>query len=353
MEIRGGRLLVNGQAILVKGVNRHEHSPDLGHTVERAWMVRDIELMKQHNINAVRTAHYPNDPEFYALCDRYGLYVMDEANIESHAYGLGPENRLANDLAWQPAHLDRIARMVERDKNHPSIISWSLGNEAGDGPNFEAGYRWAKQRDPSRAVHYQGSTRHGGSNSDINSFMYPTPEDVVRRAKERPEMPLIICEYAHAMGNSSGGLKEYWDIFYAGTNAQGAFVWDWVDQGIRQPIPAAKRAARRSARDLLRLRRLLGRPRGRAQRQRLLPERPGRRRPHAAPGPARHQVRLSVPARRARRSRSRHDLGEELVRRDQPEGPRGRPVGHPGERARPRLGPDAGNRSRRRASRRS
>ena len=242
VEIRGARLLVNGQAILVKGVNRHEHSPDLGHTVERAWMVRDIELMKQNNINAVRTSHYPNDPEFYELCDRYGLYVMDEANIESHGFGLGPDNRLANDLAWQPAHLDRISRMVERDKNHPSIIMWSLGNEAGDGPNFEAGYKWAKQRDVTRPVHYQGSTRHGGSNSDINSFMYPTPEDVARRAKERPDMPLIICEYAHAMGNSTGGLKEYWDIFYSGTNAQGAFVWDWVDQGIRQPIPTAKRA---------------------------------------------------------------------------------------------------------------
>jgi beta-galactosidase len=243
VEIRGGRLLVNGQAILVKGVNRHEHSPDSGHYVERAWMVRDIELMKQHNINAVRTAHYPNDPEWYALCDQYGVYVMDEANIESHAYGLGPENRLANDPAWQPAHLDRIARMVERDKNHPSVISWSLGNEAGDGPNFTAGYRWVKRRDPSRPVHYQGSTRRGGSNSDINSFMYPTPADVVRRAQERPAMPLIICEYAHAMGNSSGGLKEYWDIFYSGTNAQGAFVWDWVDQGIRQPVPASRRAA--------------------------------------------------------------------------------------------------------------
>ncbi len=241
VEIRGGRLLVNGQAILVKGVNRHEHSPDLGHHVERSWMVRDIELMKQHNINAVRTSHYPNDPEFYALCDEYGLYVMDEANIESHGYGLGPENRLANDPAWQPAHLDRIARMIERDKNHPSIISWSLGNEAGDGPNFEAGYRWAKQRDPARPIHYQGSTRRGGSNSDINSFMYPTPDDVVRRAKERPDMPLVICEYSHAMGNSSGGLEEYWDIFYSGTNAQGAFVWDWVNQGIRQPIPASKR----------------------------------------------------------------------------------------------------------------
>jgi beta-galactosidase len=240
VEIRDGRLLVNGQAILVKGVNRHEHSPDSGHVVERSWMVRDIELMKQHNINAVRTAHYPNDPEWYELCDEYGLYVMDEANVESHGYGLGPENRLANDPAWQAAHLDRVARMVERDKNHPSIISWSLGNEAGDGPNFAAAYQWVKRRDWTRPVHYQGSTRHGGSNSDINSFMYPTPQDVVEKAKLRPTMPLIICEYSHAMGNSSGGLKEYWDVFYSGTNAQGAFVWDWVDQGIRQPVPTAK-----------------------------------------------------------------------------------------------------------------
>jgi beta-galactosidase len=241
VEIKGGRLLINGQAILIKGVNRHEHSPDQGHHVERSWMVRDIELMKQNNINAVRTSHYPNDPEWYALCDEYGLYVMDEANVESHGFGLGPENRLANDPAWLPAHLDRITRMVERDKNHASIIIWSLGNEAGDGPNLEAGYKWVKQRDPSRPVHYQGSTRHGGSNSDINSFMYPTPADVVERAKQRPAMPLVICEYSHAMGNSNGGLKEYWDIFYSGTNAQGALVWDWVDQGIRQPIPASSR----------------------------------------------------------------------------------------------------------------
>jgi beta-galactosidase len=235
VEIRGARVLVNGQAILFKGVNRHEHSPDTGHYVERAWMVRDIELMKQHNVNSVRTSHYPNDPEWYALCDEYGLYVVDEANIESHGYGLGPDNRLANDPAWQPAHLDRIRRMVERDKNHASVIIWSLGNEAGDGPAFAAGYQWARQRDPSRPVHYQGSTRHGGSNSDINSFMYPTPQNIVERAQQRPAMPLVICEYSHAMGNSSGGLKEYWDIFYSGTNAQGAFVWDWVDQGIRQP----------------------------------------------------------------------------------------------------------------------
>jgi beta-galactosidase len=242
VEIRGGRLLVNGQAIIVKGVNRHEHSPDLGHYVERSWMVRDIQLMKQNNINAVRTSHYPNDPEWYALCDEYGLYVLDEANIESHGFGLGPDNRLANDPAWQAAHLDRVARMVERDKNHPSVISWSLGNEAGDGPNLAAAYQWVKKRDPSRPVHYQGSTRHGGSNSDINSFFYITPADVAERARQRPTMPLIISEYAHAMGNSSGGLKEYWDVFYAGTNAQGGFVWDWVDQGIRQPIPGSFRA---------------------------------------------------------------------------------------------------------------
>lgn len=240
LEIRDGRFLVNGRAILVKGVNRHEHSPDTGHTIDRALMVRDIELMKRHNVNAVRTSHYPNDPEWYALCDEYGLYVMDEANIESHAYGLGPENRLANDPAWLPSHLDRIARMIERDKNHPSIVWWSLGNEAGEGPNFAAGYQWAKRRDPTRPVHYQGSTRVGGSHSDINSFMYPTPADVARRAAERPAMPLIICEYAHTMGNSGGGLREYWDVFYSGTNAQGAFVWDWVDQGIRTPAPAGR-----------------------------------------------------------------------------------------------------------------
>jgi beta-galactosidase len=238
VEIRDGRVLVNGQAILFKGVNRHEHSPETGHTLDRALMVRDIELMKQHNVNAVRTAHYPNVPEFYDLCDEYGLYVMDEANVESHGYGLGADNRMANDPAWQASHVDRVTRMIERDKNHPSIIMWSLGNEAGDGPNLAAAYQWAKQRDPSRPVHYQGSSRNRGPNTDINSFMYPTPQDVVARAKQRPDQPYIACEYTHAMGNSGGGLKEYWDVFYSGSNAQGAFVWDWVDQGIRQPLPA-------------------------------------------------------------------------------------------------------------------
>jgi beta-galactosidase len=247
VEIKGARLLVNGQAILVKGVNRHEHSPDLGHYVERSWMVRDIELMKQNNVNFVRTSHYPNDPEWYALCDEYGIYVMDEANDETHAYGLGTDNRLAIDPAWQPAHVDRVARMIERDKNHPSVLVWSLGNESGDGPNLAASYQWAKKRDATRPVHYQGSSRNGGPNTDINAFFYITPADVVARAKARPGMPFILAEYSHAMGNSSGWLKEYWDVFYSGTNAQGAFVWDWVDQGIRQAVPANLRRGDDSA----------------------------------------------------------------------------------------------------------
>ena len=176
-------------------------------------------------------------PAWYDLCDRYGLYVLDEANIECHHYGNNPRNRLTNDPEWQTAYLDRVERMVERDKNHPSVVIWSMGNESGDGPNAAAAYQWTKQRDPSRPFHYEGTTSHGGSNADINSFMYPTPEAVKRLAAQRPDMPLILCEYSHAMGNSSGGLKEYWDIFYSGTNAQGAFVWDWVDQGIRLPVP--------------------------------------------------------------------------------------------------------------------
>jgi beta-galactosidase len=241
VEIRNARVLINGQAVLFKGVNRHEHNPDAGHYLDRALMVRDIELMKQHNVNAVRTSHYPNDPLWYELCDLYGLYLIDEANIESHGYGDNAKNRLANDPAWKAAHLDRIERMVERDKNHPAVVIWSMGNEAGDGPNFAAAYQWLKKRDPGRPVHYCGSTHIGGSNSDINSYMYASPQGTVERAKARPTMPFILCEYSHAMGNSNGGLKEYWDVFYSGTNAQGAFVWDWIDQGIRQPVPGQYR----------------------------------------------------------------------------------------------------------------
>lgn len=242
IEIRNGRFLINGQAVLVKGVNRHEHSEETAKYVSVESMVRDIKLMKQFNVNAVRTSHYPNTPVWYELCDRYGLYVLDEANIECHHYGNNTGNRLTNDPEWRTAYLDRVERMVERDKNHPSVIIWSMGNESGDGPNAAAAYRWSKTRDPGRPFHYEGSTSHGGSNADINSYMYPSPERVKQIAAARPEMPLILCEYEHAMGNSTGGLKEYWDIFYSGTNAQGAFVWDWVDQGIRVPVPGEYRA---------------------------------------------------------------------------------------------------------------
>ncbi len=241
VEIRNARLLVNGRPVLIKGVNRHEHSPETAKYVPVELMLEDVRLMKQFNVNAVRTAHYPNAPAWYDLCDRYGLYVMDEGNIEVHHYGNDRRNRLSNDPAWKEAYLDRVRRMVERDKNHPSVIMWSLGNESGDGPNVAATYRWARERDPWRPFHYEGSSANDGPNSDINSFMYPPPERTRQLAAKRPEMPLILCEYSHAMGNSSGGLKEYWDLFYSGTNAQGAYVWDWVDQGIRVPVPGEYR----------------------------------------------------------------------------------------------------------------
>ena len=243
VEVKGARVLVNGRPVLLKGVNRHEHDVALGHTLDRAVMVRDIELMKQHNVNAVRTTHYPNDPLWYELADRYGLYLIDEANIECHGFGTNPQNRLTNDPAWTAAYVDRMQRMVERDKNHPSVVIWSMGNECGDGLNFAATYKWTKGRDASRPVHYEGTTSEGGSHADVNSFMYPSPSRMEELAKKRPDLPLILCEYTHAMGNSNGGLKEYWDLFYSGANMQGAFVWDWVDQGIRQPVPAAFRAS--------------------------------------------------------------------------------------------------------------
>jgi beta-galactosidase len=243
VEIRNSLLWVNGKRVLLKGVNRHEHDADTGHTISRESMIRDIELMKRFNINAVRTSHYPNAPEWYALCDRYGLYVIDEANIECHAYGLHNRNRLTNDPEWKPLYLDRFERMVERDKNHPSVIIWSLGNELGDGPNAAAVYNWSKQRDPSRPFHYEGNSRYGADHTDISSWMYPSPAEAVGRAESRPDKPFMLVEYTHAMGNSNGATKEYWDFFYSGANTIGAFVWDWVDQGIRQPVPEKYRDA--------------------------------------------------------------------------------------------------------------
>ncbi len=228
-EIKDGRLLVNGVTVLLKGVNRHEHDPVTGHVISEASMRQDIELMKRSNINAVRTSHYPNDPRWYELCDEYGLYLVDEANIESHGMGYGARS-LAKDPEWGPAHIDRIVRMVERDKNHPSVIIWSLGNEAGDGVNFEDAVRWIKDRDPSRPVQYEraGLRPH----TDIYCPMYASIEHLDKYSSERQDRPLILCEYAHSMGNSTGNLQDYWDLIESRDQLQGGFIWDWVDQGL-------------------------------------------------------------------------------------------------------------------------
>ena len=230
VEIKDGQLLVNNVPITIKGVNRHEHEPMTCRVVTEEMMLEDIRLMKQHNINAVRTSHYPNVPQWYDLCDRYGLYVVDEANIESHGMGYDPEVTLGNRPDWQAAHLDRIERMVERDKNHPSVIIWSMGNEAGDGVNFVAGSEWIHRRDPTRPVHYEraGLEPH----TDIYCPMYARIHSIADYASRKQDRPLILCEYAHAMGNSVGNLQDYWDVILANRQLQGGFIWDWVDQGL-------------------------------------------------------------------------------------------------------------------------
>ncbi|HUU29895.1 MAG TPA: glycoside hydrolase family 2 TIM barrel-domain containing protein [archaeon] len=232
VEIRDGQLLVNGVPILIKGVNRHEHDPDRGRAISRELMVKDIQLMKQFNINAVRTSHYPDDPKWLDLCDEYGIYLIDEANIESHGIGYDPDKTLANKPEWKKAHLDRTVRMVERDKNHPSVIIWSLGNEAGDGPNFEATSAWIHQRDPSRPVQYERAELR--PHTDIYCPMYARIEEIEAYASRPQKRPLIMCEYAHAMGNSVGNLKDYWDVIEKYPQLQGGFIWDWVDQGLRK-----------------------------------------------------------------------------------------------------------------------
>ena len=229
VEIIHGQLLVNGVPILLKGVNRHEHDPHTGHYCTRESMLQDIRWMKKLNINAVRTSHYPNDPVWYDLCDQYGLYVIDEANIESHGMGFHPDVTPANDPAWEKAHLDRIVRMVERDKNHPSIIIWSMGNEAGNGVNFARCYDWIKARDASRPVQYEQADI--GLNTDIFCPMYARLHILEYYAAQSRQKPLILCEYAHAMGNSVGNLQEYWDLIEMHPQLQGGFIWDWVDQG--------------------------------------------------------------------------------------------------------------------------
>ncbi|TLX71937.1 DUF4981 domain-containing protein [Labilibacter sediminis] len=251
-----GVFLVNGESVKLKGVNRHDHSDTGGKTMTQEEMKLDIELMKQFNINAVRTCHYPNDPYVYELCDQYGLYVMDEANIETHGIG----GKLANDPSWNLSFMDRVIRMVERDKNYTSIFSWSLGNESGCGPNHAAAAGWIKDFDPTRLVHYEGAqgvpthldyiplnskkwefnyqkTMTNPTDPayvDMLSRMYPS----IKQLKALTEnsylkRPVVMCEYAHAMGNSLGNLKEYWDIVYANPIIAGGFIWDWIDQGIR------------------------------------------------------------------------------------------------------------------------
>ncbi|HWI59198.1 MAG TPA: glycoside hydrolase family 2 TIM barrel-domain containing protein, partial [Bacillota bacterium] len=234
VEIREGNLLVNGQRILIKGVNRHEIDPDRGQAITVEGMVQDILVMKQHNINTVRCCHYPNLPAWYDLCDRYGIYLIDEANVESHGMGYDAKS-LAKNPDWAAAHMNRTVRMVERDKNHPSVIIWSLGNEAGDGPNFEADSKWIHGRDPSRPVHYEqaGWKDH----TDIICPMYPHPRELARYAAEPRNRPYIMCEYEHAMGNSSGDFQSYWNLIYSKPYLQGGCIWDWVDQGQRQLIP--------------------------------------------------------------------------------------------------------------------
>jgi len=244
-----GRFLVNGNPVKMIGVNRHDHHFKNGKVVTKADMEADVKLMKQFNFNAVRTAHYPNDPYFYDLCDKYGLYVMDEANLETH----GLRGKLSNVPSWSNAFLERGVRMVERDKNHPSIVFWSLGNESGMGPNHAAMAGWIKEFDPTRFIHYEGAQgdatdsryknkffEHGKGNPtdpkwvDMISRMYPQPFEYKNLIDNTSfdTRPVIMCEYAHAMGNSLGNMKEYWEIIYNNDRALGGYIWDWIDQGI-------------------------------------------------------------------------------------------------------------------------
>ncbi|HYN04608.1 MAG TPA: glycoside hydrolase family 2 TIM barrel-domain containing protein, partial [Vicinamibacteria bacterium] len=242
VEIKGGQLLLNGVAITFKGANRHEFDPDHGRVVSRERMLQDIRLMKQHNFNAVRTSHYPNDPLWLELCDEYGLYAVDEANVESHELW-EKKIYIADDPAWTGAFVARGVAMVERDKNHPSVVFWSMGNETGLGRSFDAMYAAMKKIDPTRPIHYESRNPPYAptlSSFDIISTMYPTVEHVLDLMNQDPTRPVIICEYAHAMGNGLGNFYKYWDAFDAHPRLQGGFIWDWVDQALRHPGPGGR-----------------------------------------------------------------------------------------------------------------
>ena len=248
IEIEHGQLKLNGKALLIRGVNKHEHDPETGHFETLDQIEADIRLMKAHNFNAIRCSHYPHQVGLYDICDRLGMYVVDEANIETH--GLTPMSRLSDDDNWAPAYLERLSRMVRRDYNHPSIIIWSLGNESGYGVNHELMYAWVKKEDPSRPVQYEG----GGADTAVTDIICPMyarvdedlPSPYGRPAhslkawaekqlgEEQRARPIILCEYAHAMGNSLGNFSDYWEAFREYPSLQGGFIWDWVDQGISQ-----------------------------------------------------------------------------------------------------------------------
>ena len=236
VEIKNSRLLVNGVAVYLKGTNMHEHDDIKGHVVNEELILKDIRVMKASNINAMRTSHYPQQELWYQMCDKYGLYLIDEANIESHGVGYNKDETLADKPQWAAAHMARMQSMVERDKNHPSVIIWSLGNEAGDGHNFLNNYKWTRQRDVTRPVQYERAgqfTNATERHTDIICPMYARIEQIEAYAKDpKNDRPLIMCEYAHAMGNSTGNLQDYWDVIEKYPKLQGAFVWDWVDQGL-------------------------------------------------------------------------------------------------------------------------
>lgn len=230
IEIKNNKLFLNGEVLKIKGINRHEHNQYHGHVITQEDMLNDIKLMKEANINAVRNSHYPNSELWYQFCDKHGILVIDEANIESHGMGYKDES-LAKSELWKDAHLERVKRMFHRSKNHACIITWSLGNEAGNGINFNEAYTWLKKQDSSRPIQYEQA--HGGNNTDIFCPMYPTPDSIETYANSNPSKPLIMCEYAHAMGNSLGNFIDYWDIINKYDCLQGGFIWDWMDQGLK------------------------------------------------------------------------------------------------------------------------
>jgi len=228
VEIKNSKVYVNNEEVFFKGTNRHESHPEFGRTVPVETIITDVVMMKQNNINMIRTSHYPNQPKSYALYDYYGLYIMDEADIENHG------NQAISDIAsWIPAFEDRVRRMIQRDKNHPSVIFWSMGNESGNGINNDATANLARQMDPSRLVHYEGRNQ----SADIDSQMYPDLVDLENKGNNGSKKPFFICEYAHAMGNGMGNLQEYWDIIEKSDRIIGGCIWDWVDQGINRPVP--------------------------------------------------------------------------------------------------------------------